>query len=153
MTNEPSEQPTSAPLEESPGEIIKSFEQELERQEDTLYGVALFFEGISLLFAGQEAVVETYRKQFRNIIQIGKDAATRARELLDEAKQDPGKAALLKSFEFFACQGHPDPDAMTKRARALVDTYEELFPNKPRTEELSETETMRLMECAARKLD
>jgi hypothetical protein len=138
--------------EKSSAELVQSFEKEIERHEDLLYGVALVFEGISLLNAGQDAIVGTYRKQFRNIIQSGRNISQQAADLLKEVKQDPDKAPLLAQFNLTLCEGHPDTEGMLKRAEVMVKTYHEIFPNRPKSKPFTEEETFRLMEEAGEEL-
>jgi hypothetical protein len=128
---------------------MELFHEEIRRQEDLLYGEALFFECVSQLYAGQDAVIETYRKQFRNIIQIGKDAVQRAVTLLQSAKETPEKTTLFQHFAFMPCLGHPKPEELAKRARILVDAYNELFPNRPRGLAFTKPEVLQLIEAAA----
>lgn len=135
---------------ENPADIVKSFENELKAFEDVLYGVTLFFGGIELLYAGQEAVIETHRKQLRNIITAGRSVSQRATALLEEAKQDPRKAGVLREFDFTYCHGHPDPHNLRRRAEALVAAHQRLFPDRPRSQPLTEEETLRLVEEASR---
>jgi hypothetical protein len=135
-----------------PDELIQRFEKEIERQQDLLYGVALFFEGISLLYAGQEDIIETYHKQFRNIIQTGRNVSQQAAALLEEVKQDQSKAPLLAQFNLTFCEGYPDPDGMTKRCGVMVETYRRLFPDRPRSQPFTDEETFRLMEEAGEEL-
>lgn len=132
-----------------PAEIMADFEQRIQRHEDLLYGIALFFEGIHLLLAGQVAVIETYRKQYRNIIRRGNKVSQWARTLLKEAVNDSTKAAFLPDFNFDPCRGHPDPAGLLERAEALVESYKDLFPNKPRDKNLTEEETLQLIETAS----
>lgn len=135
--------------EAAAGAALREFEAEIVRQQDTTYGVALFFECVSLLHAEQDGVVETYRKQFRNIIQSGNEAVERATRLLNEAREEPAKAILLQQFVFTPCEGHPDPGAMVRRAQVLVETYKRLFPDRPRSQDFTEEETLRLIEEAS----
>jgi len=135
-----------------PARLFKAFEVEIDRQEEILYGVALFFEGISLLFDGQEAIVETHRRQFRNIIRAGKQVCEWARTLLEEAKKDQNKIRLLREFEFLPFQDHHDPEGLIQRAQILVETYEELYPGRSRHEHLPQDDMLRLMEKAGGKL-
>ena len=132
-----------------PREAIRSFEQEIKRQEDLMFGVALFFEGLSILYEGQPALIETHRRQFRNIIQTGKETADQARTLLERAKNDPGTLDILKSFDFRICQGHADPDGMARRAAILVAAYGKLFPGRPRDQALTQEEIFSLVESAS----
>lgn len=132
--------------------LARAFEKEVRRQEDILYGVALFHEGMSLLCAGQKAVVETHRRQFRNIIRAGKQVCQWARTLLEEARKEPRKARLLREFEFLPYQDHPNPDALILRAQIMIETYEQLYPGRNRHEPLKQEELLRLMEKAGAKL-
>lgn len=128
---------------------LDAFEREIVRQEDLLYGIALFFEGVALLHAGQDAVVETYRKQFRNIIQAGSVETQRARELLVEARRDSQKIRQVEQFIFHLGDGYADPAALTERATRLLDAYEALFPGRPREEPLAAADTLRLLDAAS----
>jgi len=129
--------------------ILEAFEAEIVKQEDLLYGVALFFEGVSMLLAGQDAVIETYRNQYWNIIQEGNAAAERAHQLLEEARRDPSKIPLVERFTFSSGKGHARQEELIERAHIMVETYESLYPNRPRDQALSEEETLRIMEAAS----
>ncbi|MEI6970219.1 MAG: hypothetical protein WCL44_01765 [bacterium] len=132
--------------------LIADFCLDIKRHEDLLYGVALFFEGVAYLYSGEEPELETYRKQFRNIIQLGNDALERAVAMVERAKQNPEKAELFTHFTFVPCLGHPHPEALAARAQILVDTYNEIFPGRPRGQAFSQSEIRRLMEAAAVRL-
>lgn len=134
-------------------DALNAFEKAIAEQEDLIYGIALFFEGISLLFSGQNAVLETYRKQFRNVIQAGSTEVEHARELLREARETGKNAAMLQQFAFHPGQGHPDPETLVARARVMVQTYEEQFPGRPRDEALTPDDTMKLISAAADRLE
>jgi len=137
---------------ESPEKLIANFEQEIKRNEDLLYGVALFFEVIEHLYSSQAAELETYRKQFRNIIQLGNNVLERAVIVVERAKQNPKKTELFKHFSFIPCLGHPKPQELEVRAQLLVETYNEIFPGRPRGQPFETADIMRLMEAAAAKL-
>ena len=133
--------------------LTEAFTRKIEEHEDLIYGIALFFEGISLLYAGQEAVIETYKKQFRNIIRSGSDALQHAQALLEESKNDPSKVDAFAQFDFLPCTGHTDPEGMTKRAKILVETYNVIFPGRDRSKPFQEPEILQLIETASLKLD
>jgi len=151
MSTEHSTESTSSGEPTTNG-ILETFEADIVKQEDLLYGVALFFEGISMLLAGQDAVIETYRNQYWNIIQEGNASAERAHQLLEEARRDPSKIALVERFTFSSGTGHARQEELIERAHVMVETYESLYPNRPRDQALSEEETLRLMEAASVKL-
>lgn len=136
---------------ENPERLIADFSREIKRNQDLLYGVALFFEGIAHLYSSQEAELETYRKQFRNIIQLGNDAIERAVAMVERAKQNPEKALLFKHFSFVPCLGHSKPEELAERARILVETYNEIFPGRPRGQAFGTDEIIRLMEAASER--
>lgn len=133
----------------SPEVLIESFRKEINRQEDIIYGVALFFECISLIHANQDSVIETYRKQFRNIIQKGKETTAHASELLEHAVHDRKKTHLLQQFKFNTCEGHPTPEIMADRATALTETYCKIFPDRPREQDFTPDEILELIENAS----
>ena len=131
---------------------VRVLRDEIARQEDLLYGFALFFEGVSFLYAGQEAVILTYRKQLRNLIQANRQAIDQAQALLAQAEKDPAKERLLDHIKFSPGQGHPQPDEICKRARILVEAYNECFPDRPRSDPFSEHEIVQLLNAAADKM-
>jgi hypothetical protein len=137
------------PPRQDPSAIIAEFEKELERQEDRLYGIALFFECVSLLYAGRSGVLETNRKQFRNIIVAGHTAIGQGRALAAKVRQDPGAIGAVRAFRFTYCEGHPNPIGLAARADALLKAYRNLFPVRPQDKAFSEEETYRLLEAAA----
>ncbi|MFC1453193.1 hypothetical protein ACFLSJ_07630 [Verrucomicrobiota bacterium] len=134
-------------------EILRSFEGEISRQEDLLYGVALFFEGIRFLYAGQDAVIETYQRELRNIIGIGHHRNEEARRLLEEAKRDSSKARLIEAFTFTSCQGYDRPEELAERAKLLVEAHRTCFPGRPRKEPLSDADIVRLLNSASEKIE
>ena len=153
MTQESHNQQEQSERPESPGtSAVAMFESQITSHEDLLYGIALLFEGISMLLAGQDAVIETYRNQYWNIIQVGNASAERARELAEQARLDATKIPLIERFKFQALQGHPEHELLEQRAHILVDTYDALFPNRPRDRSLTEEETLKLMEVASETL-
>lgn len=135
-----------------PGESdprLNLFEKTIAEQEELLYGFALFFEGLTLLHAGQDAVLETHRKQFRNLIQTGSAEIQRARELLEEVRGNPIKISMVEQFAFHLGEGHPDPAGLRAKAKALVAAYGTLFPGRPREQALTGADTMKLLAAAS----
>jgi len=130
---------------------LKTFETLIAEQEELLYGFALYFEGLTLLHAGQDAVLETHRKQFRNLIQAGSAEIQRARELLEEARANPMKLTMVEQFAFHLGDGHPDPAGLRVKAKALVTAYGALFPGRPREQALDSADTMKLLAAASRE--
>ena len=132
--------------------ILRSFESEIREQEDLLFGVSLFFEATQFLHAGQEAERETYRKELRNILQLGRQSIEQARRLLDAARLDSSKSRDVQEFHFHACQGSARPEELQQRAQTLLQAYHEIFPRRPRIAPLAEEEIVRLINRAADKM-
>ena len=145
-----SEKPTIETLsEEEIGERVRSIRRGIKSLEDTIFGVALFLEGLSRLHAGEKAVIETHQKQFRNVIEADRDTIKQAKALLETVERDPSQALLLRQFSLVPCRGHSNPQGMERRAVVLVQTYNRLFPERSRERELTEEEIFHLMEEAA----
>lgn len=132
--------------------VLRSFESEIREQEDLLFGVSLYFEAIQFLHAGQEAVLETHRKELRNILQLGRQSVEQASTLLEAARNDPSKSRELQDFRFHACQGSACPEELKQRALILFQTYQEIFQRRARTSPLTEDEIVRLVNRAAEKM-
>ncbi len=137
------------PKDSTTEDLLNAFAEKLQDLDDLIYGVALLFEGISLLYETQPAVLETYRKEFRNIIHKGQEDSHRGARLLAEARQDTERIDALRGFSFSAFEGYPNADELKTRARVLVDTYESIFPNRPRSQEFARDDALRLVDAAA----
>ena len=137
----------------APDRALRAFERRIAHHEDLLYGVALFFECLTVLYAGQDALLETHRKQIRNIIQTGKDVTSRATALLEEARRDSGKIPGLGDFAFPSVEGDPHERELMQRADVLCRCYRQLFAGRPREQPFTEEETLRLMGEAGRVLE
>ncbi len=135
------------------GNAIAEFEQEIVRQEDIVYGVALFFECLSIIHCDNTAIIETCSRQLRNVIQKGNERVSHARQLLEDAREDPQKRALIGQFTFAPCEGYPNPDEMLKRACVLVDTYKRVFPGRSRAKDFSDEEIFHLIDEASLSYD
>ena len=133
----------------SSDEKLEHFRARIAEQQELLYGVALFFEGINLLCKGRDAVLTSHREKLSEIIQRGNNAIKDAADLLSQARQDRSKVELLDAFSFPECRGHEHPVELEARARHLVAIYDDVFPNRPRGQAFTQDEVMRLVEAAA----
>jgi hypothetical protein len=141
--------PASPAVPDGSAQAMADFQARLSRHEDLLFGVALFFEGLNVIYAGQDDLIATYRRQFRNVIQSGKEVAIQATTLLEEARGNPGRTGALASFVFALGDGHPQPEELVHRAGVLVDAYNRIFANRPRSQALGKDEVLRLIDSAA----
>ncbi len=136
---------------ESHAELIAQFTAKIAAQEERLYGLALFFECICLLYAGQEGILSTYRKQFRNLIQEGRGSTSHVTELLAKARDgnDAEALAALKAHPFSLFQTHPHPQELIARAELVAAKYGEIFPGRDRSKDFSDEERLKLIDAAA----
>lgn len=116
--------------------------QGVEALRNRLFGVALFFSGLEILFEGQPQMLDTYRRQCRNLIQRGYAALDHAERILGS-----GSAAIPD----LAGGGEEAAEVrqLLGRADVLVEAYAQLYPGRNRSVALSREETMLLMESAA----
>ncbi len=135
------------------GNTLEAFEREMARQDDIVYGIALLFECLTVIHEDQPAIIETQRKQFRNMIQNGNELLSRATALLENARSDPSATEQLAQFSFSPCQGHPDPDGLSRRAEILTSTYMDIFPDRPRSKDFTREEIFQLIEKASEKMN
>ena len=131
---------------------IRAFEDLISRDRDLLYGMALFFEGLAVLYIEQEQIIQTYRRQFRNLIQNSQEKLDRAGELIDRVRRGDAPVQDLRRFNINLAEGYPDPEELLRRAEILVQTYEEIFPERDRSTPFSKEETLRLVEAAVQQL-
>lgn len=99
------------------------------------------------MWTADEAIVEMNRESYERTSKRMKKALSKARELLIEVQENPNKVNLLQQFEF-----PPTIDEMVKRARILVEAYNDLFRGRPRENPLNQEENLQLMEAASNRL-
>lgn len=135
-----------------PAHEISRFAETIRLHEDQLFGITLFMEGIRVLYAGQPTIIEMNQRSLNSVRERAQSAITGAKALLEDAKRDPTKVRDLRTYPFPPISGHPALDVMTQRARILVQTYERLFPQRPRETPLLQDELARLMTEASGQL-
>jgi len=72
-------------------------------------------------------------------------------ESVSYLKDLPDFVEYLRLFQFPPIHGHPMLEELTKRAKILVETYEELFSGRPREKSLKEYEKHLLLDTAVNK--
>jgi len=115
--------------------------------EDRLFGIRLFNEGIMYLYRGDKRVLTTTEYHYRRIVKRGERAVSEARALLEKVESGTEGIDILGKFEFPPIHGL-GLDEMTERAALLVDSYQRLFPNRPRGKPLTPEENQELMDEA-----
>lgn len=135
----------------TPQAILEEFELELAHHEELVFGVGLFFECISLLYSGKDDLIQTYRKQFRNILQQGQQSSESARDLIQKVSRDPLSIESLRDFQFRLFEGHPQPEDMAARCEILADAYRALFRGRPRNQPLKDDDVFALVQSAVER--
>jgi hypothetical protein len=133
------------------GNRMSRFRAEIERQEDQLFGIQLYFQGVVLFHSHDPETVRLTQKHYGEIVERGRTALHDAQILLSQVNIGAKPEEELDNFAFPPIEGQPGLDAMTRRASVLVDCYKGLFPQKTRqdAEGLSQDEVALLFEEAA----
>lgn len=131
----------------APQEVALEFERELTRHDDLIFGVSLFFECLSLLFAGREDVIQSYRKQLRNVLQQGQQVSDTGRDLLRRLQQsDESALDAARKFEFSLFLD--GPEKMETRCEILANAYRKTFPGRARNQPLKDDDVFLLVQTA-----
>lgn len=135
-----------------PTEAIRQFKETIRLRKEQLFGIALYLQGIELIYSETPEILEINRQSFQNIKDRAENAITAAESLLQRVKEDPTKVKEINRFTFPPISGHPMLDQMTRRAQILVRAYDRLFPGRPRSKPLSRDEQKLLMRQASEQL-
>jgi hypothetical protein len=127
---------------------LESFEADIKRNEGIVQGAELFLQCMALYYAGQEAILNTYRRQFRNLIQTGKDKIRQAKELLHQAQSAGGDTTAMDNFEFAMFHDHPEPEQMVYRSEVIMVAFQRMFPDRNPADELNDAEKLKLIDSA-----
>lgn len=132
-------------------EKINLFRAEIRRHEDQLFGIYLYFRSIELVYAHDPEMVRMTRTHYREIMERGRTAVYDAQILLGQINIGTRQEDDLDDFVFPPIEGHPGLEAMTHRAKVLLECYENLFPQKTRDDakQLTNDELALLIEKSA----
>jgi len=133
------------------GETVRNFENTIKEYEDQLFGIQLFMEGIKVLYQHDKATMKMTKHHYQNTMERGEIAISQAKELLDKVKSGTINATELEMFQFPPIHG-PGLDEMTQRTTLLINSYNKLFPDRPRNTPLSHEEHTRLMQEVINKI-
>jgi len=126
---------------------IDSFKERINNQEDLLFGITLFYQGIVQMWVADEAMLEMNRESYEQTSKRMNEAIKRAKHLLDQVQENSSKLSLLQEFEF-----PPTIEEMAKRSKILIEAYDDLFSGRPRETPLSEKENLQLMKVVSNRL-
>lgn len=130
---------------------LKSFEKTIKEHENQLFGLLLYKRGVKLLCSHDPNIIKMTDSSFENIVNRTQETIINAKLLLEEAKKNPKKMKELDNFHFPPIKGHPFLDEMAKRVKIVLESYEELFPNRPREQNLSDEEVLKLTALSIKK--
>ena len=123
---------------------IELFKKKIIEYENLLFGISLYYQGIIYLYSDYDQIVQMNKKAYENIIGRGNTAIKEAKKILRKVQENPNEIRLIREFIF-------PPIYETKRLRILVETYNELFPGRPRNIPLSKEENLKFMKAVANK--
>jgi len=132
---------------------IEEFREKIQEYENVLFGINLFMQGISFVWGQNEEIAKLNRQHYEEARDRMEKAISEAKKLLEEAEHRPRAPFALYEFQFPPITGHPMLDEGTKRFKALSQSYDELFHDRPKNEPLTEEEYMQLYKMAANKIN
>jgi len=133
---------------------LRELELEINRWENHLFGVELYYNGVVLLHGHDQAIIDLTKYHYDQIMERGSAALSNAKILLGQVKIGTKAESEIGNFSFPPIDGPPELSDLTIRAKILAETYDSLFPEKSRQDAsgLSQEETMHLMNKSADKL-
>lgn len=132
-------------------EEIKSFKQRIKNQEEQLFGIDLYFQGMSVVWAGYKEILKMNKHHYENIKNRGREYINRAEQLIKVVEENTSKISLFKEFEFPPIEGNSILDQVTERAKILRESYYEMFPGRSKDKPLNESEMQLLNEEAMKR--
>jgi len=113
---------------------IKKFEKKIKDYKDELFGVKLFYEGTKILWADSYLEKINFEQHYENIMKRGENIFNKAEKILNEIKasNDINKIKEV-TFPLLENELMPlvNPDGIP-RLKLLLETYNELFPERDR---------------------
>lgn len=132
-------------------ELLETFKRKLDEHRQILYGLALYFECLRVLYEGQPDLVHAHEERLLSLIQMGGEMLQKAEALLAKAGKNREAQAEILDFEFAldAEKEFVDLDVITKRATMLSHAYDRVFAERPKAREFSHDEVFKLIDEAA----
>lgn len=126
---------------------IKKFEKKIKDYKDELFGVKLFYEGTKILWADSYLERINFEQHYENIMKRGESIVNKTEKILNEIKasNDINKIKEV-TFPLLENELMPlvNPDGIP-RLKLLLETYNELFPERDREISLTEEEYKLIM--------
>jgi len=132
---------------------IEKFEKKIKDYKDELFGVKLFYEGTKILWADSYLERINFEQHYENIMKRAESIVNKAEKILNEIKasNDINKIKEV-TFPLLENELMPlvNPDGIP-RLKLLLETYNELFPERDRKIPLTEEEYKLIMNKAINK--
>lgn len=126
---------------------IKKFEKKIKDYKDELFGVKLFYEGTKILWADSYLERINFDQHYENIMKRGENIINKAEKILNKIKanNDINKVKEV-TFPLLENELMPlvNPDGIP-RLKLLLETFNELFPERDRKIPLAEEEYKLIM--------
>ena len=126
---------------------IKKFEKKIKDYKDELFGVKLFYEGTKILWADSYLERINFEQHYENIMKRGENIINKAEKILNEIKASNNINKIKEvTFPLLENELMPlvNPDGIP-RLKLLLETYNELFPERDREISLTEEEYKLIM--------
>ena len=129
---------------------IEKFEKKIKDYKDELFGIKLFYEGTRILWADSYLNKIHFEQRYENIMKRSKDIINKAEKILNEVKVN-NDINKIKEITFLLLENElmplVNPDGIL-RLKLLLETYNELFPERDREIPLTEEEYKLIMNRA-----
>jgi len=126
---------------------IEKFEKKIKEYKDELFGIKLFYEGTKILWANSYLNKINFEQHYENIIKRNENIINKAEKILNEIKFTCN-FNKIKEIEFPLLENElmplVNPDGVP-RIKLLLETYNELFPERDREIPLTEEEYKLMM--------
>ena len=132
---------------------IEKFENKIKDYKDELFGVKLFYEGTKILWADSYLERINFEQHYENIMKRAESIVNKAEKILNEIKASNDINKIKKvTFPLLENELMPlvNPDGIP-RLKLLLETYNELFPERDRKIPLTEEEYKLIMNKAINK--
>ena len=126
---------------------IKKFEKKIKDYKDELFGVKLFYEGTKILWADSYLERINFEQHYENIMKRGENIINKAGKILKEIKANNDINKIKEvTFPLLENELMPlvNPDDIP-RLKILLETYNELFPERDREIPLTKEEYKLIM--------
>lgn len=118
-------------------------------ERDILFGIALCFECIQLLYDGQPELTRAYHDELLAMIKIGEENLKSATLMTQQGRHGKSAVERIQAYEVDALKGCANAAELRQRSKRLVEAYETLFPGRQRNQDLTHEEVLKLIDAAA----